>query len=126
MAPATKEKLLDVLSHPQKRVLLKMEVDAGRPLVEATYVLEGDGPLLVKCYEELSKVSASFSTAYYPNTKAIARATAAESGNPTFEQTFINYTTQCIQPAKDITSRRNLMPLMESLVSCFHHLKFMK
>ena len=82
MAPATKEKLLDMLSHRQKRVLLKMEVaavvDAGRPLVQATYVLEGDGPLLVQCYEELSKVSASFSAAYYPNTKAVARITAAE------------------------------------------------
>ena len=105
MAPATKEKLLGMLSHPQKRVLLKLElavvIDAGRPLVQATYVLEGDGPLLVKCYKELSKVSASFSTAYYPNTKAIARATAAESGNPTFKQTLVDYATQCIQPAKE-------------------------
>ena len=42
MAPATKEKLLDVLSHRQKRVLLKMEVaavvDADRPLVQTTYI----------------------------------------------------------------------------------------
>ena len=92
MAPATKQKLLDLLSYPQKRVLLKMEIvaviDAGRPLVKATYIFEGDGALLVKCYEELVKVSASYSTAYYPNTKAIARATSAESGNPTFEQTM--------------------------------------
>ena len=76
-------------------------IDAGRSLVEATYVLEGDGPLLVKCYKELSKVSASFSTAYYPNTKAIARATAAESCNPAFEQTLVDDATECIQPAKD-------------------------
>ena len=105
MAPATKEKLLNMLSHLQKRVLLKMEVaavvDAGRPLVQATYILEGDGPLLLQCYEELSKVSASFLTAYYPNIKAIARATAAESGNPAFEQTLSDYATQCIQPARD-------------------------
>ena len=94
-----------MLSHRQKRVLLKMEVaavvDAGRPLVQATYVLEGDGPPLVQCYEELSKVSASFSTAYYPNTKAVAQITAAESGNPAFEQTLIDYATQCIKPAID-------------------------
>ena len=64
-------------------------------------MLEGDGPLLVQCYEELSKVSASFSTAYYPNTKAVARITAAESGNPAFEQTLIDYATQCIKPARD-------------------------
>ena len=102
MAPATKEKLLSLLCHPQKRVLLKVEiaaiVDAGRPLVKATYILEGDGPLVVQCYEELSKVSASFSTAYYPNTKA--QSTAEESGNPTFEQTLMDYATKCIEPAK--------------------------
>ena len=91
-----------MLSHSQKRVLSKMEVaaaviDTGRPLVEETYLLEGDGPLLFKGYKELSKVSASFSTAYYPNTKTIARATAAEAA---FE-TYIDYATQCIQPAKD-------------------------
>ena len=105
MAPATKEKLLTLLSHPQKCVLLKMElaavIDAGRPLVQATYVLEGDGPLLLQCYEEVSKVSASFSTGYYPNVNAVAQATAAESGNPAFEQTLIDYANQCIRPAKD-------------------------
>ena len=104
MAPATKEKLLNLLRHPQKRVLLKVEiaaiVDAGRPLVRATYILEGDGPLVLQCYEELSKVSASFSTAYYPNTKAIARSTAEESGNPAYEQILLDYATECIEPAK--------------------------
>ena len=138
MAPATKEKLLDLLSHPQKRLLLKMEfavvIDAGRPLVEATYMLEGDGPLLFKCYEELSKVSASFSKAYYPNTKANARATAAEYVILLLNR-FSSIMRLNVSSQPKITLRRNLMPLMESLVRwclpsrqhvCFHHLKFMK
>ena len=49
-----------MLSYSQKCLLLKMElavvIDNGRPLVEATYVLKGIGPLLVKCYEEVNKV----------------------------------------------------------------------
>ena len=104
LAPVMKEKLLNLYSHPQKCVLLKTElaavIDAGRPLVHATYVLEGDGPLLLSCYEEISKVSASFSSAYYPNVNAVARQTALESSNPGFEQTLIDYAKKCIQPAR--------------------------
>jgi hypothetical protein len=111
MAPATKEKLLDMLSHRQKRVLLKMEVaavvDAGRPLVQATYVLEGDGPLLVQCYEELSKVSASFSTAYYPNTKAVALLQ-----NPVILllNRLLSIMQLNVSSQPEIILRRNLMP----------------
>lgn len=71
-------------------------VDTGRPLVE-TYALEGDEPLLVKCYGQLGKVSTSFSTVYYPNTKAIARATAAESGNPALNR--LSWIMQLMNPA---------------------------
>lgn len=56
MAPATKKKLLDIMSHPQKRVLLKIElavvIDVGRLLVKATYLLQGDSTLMFQCYEE--------------------------------------------------------------------------
>ena len=77
-------------------------------------------------------MSASFSAAYYPNTKAVARITATESGNPAFEQTLIDYATQCIKPARDYFEEKFEM---ENLVQwcvlsrqhvCFHHLKFMK
>ena len=32
---------------------LAVTVDAGKPFVQATYVLEGDGPLALQCYEVL-------------------------------------------------------------------------
>lgn len=44
-------KMLDVLQNPQKAALLQIElaitIDAGLPFVQATYYLEGDGPLVV-------------------------------------------------------------------------------
>ena len=40
---------------------LKLElaatIDVGEHFVKATYFLEGDGPLVVACYEKLSAVS---------------------------------------------------------------------
>ena len=82
-------------------------------------------------YKELSKVSASFSIAYYPYTKAIARATAAEEA---FERTFIDYATQCIQPAKDFFEEKfdsvneELSQVVSALKAArlFYDLKFMK
>ena len=49
LGPATRKKMLNVLQNPQKNALLQLELaitmDAGLPFVQATYSLEGDGPL---------------------------------------------------------------------------------
>ena len=53
----TCRKLLEHLDDAIKKVYLELElshnfiVDAGKPFVQATYVLERDGPLALKCYE---------------------------------------------------------------------------
>ena len=102
-APATKAKMLNMLSDPQCSAQLKIElaavIDAGKPLVQAMYVLEGDGPLVLQCYQEVNKVSSAFSVAYYPNVCAIAKALAAR--DPTKEQQVKSYASHCIQPAID-------------------------
>ena len=41
--------------------------------VNATYFLEGDGPLIFTCYERLSAVSKAVAVDSYPNTAAVAR-----------------------------------------------------
>jgi hypothetical protein len=41
--------------------------------VNATYYLEGDGPLIFTCYERLSAVSHAVAVDHYPNTSAFAR-----------------------------------------------------
>ena len=46
---ATRKKMLGILNDSAKKSLLMLElaatVDAGLPLVQTTYTLEGDGPL---------------------------------------------------------------------------------
>ena len=52
LGPATQQKLLGILTDPQKYALLKIElaavVDCGEPFVKATYALEGDGAVALE------------------------------------------------------------------------------
>ena len=69
--PDTSTKLLQVLDDPAKTRKLKIEiattVDAMEQFVNATYKLEGDGPLSLEAYQQLSILFASVSTQHYPN-----------------------------------------------------------
>ena len=73
----TTGKLLAILKDPPKCRKLKMElsvtVDAMEPFVKATYALEGDGPIALTAYEQISTLYSHISTAYYPNVNAWAR-----------------------------------------------------
>jgi len=42
-------------------------VDSGSNFCESYVILEGDGILAVKCYEEVLKIRAAISAKYYPN-----------------------------------------------------------
>ena len=42
-------------------------MSAGKPFVQATYVLEGDGPLAIQCYEVISSLTTAVNLAHYPN-----------------------------------------------------------
>ena len=48
-------------------------MDAGKPFVKATYILEGDGPLAIPCYEVLSSLKAAVQVCHLPNTVAISK-----------------------------------------------------
>ena len=52
---ATLRQLDEMLANAQTKMLLQIElaavVDAGKPMVESTYILEGDGTLAWQCYE---------------------------------------------------------------------------
>lgn len=71
---ANQTKLVEVLTGPQKKCLFEVElaavVDAGKPFVQATYNLEGDGCLAFTCYEI---ITAAVNMAHYPNVMALAR-----------------------------------------------------
>ena len=103
IGPATRTKLLEILSNPQQLTVLKMElasvIDVGVHFVKATYWLEGDGVLVLNCYEEIIKIRSAIQTGYYPNVQAIAR--QAFPGNVTLQQQWITYAIGCVQPGLD-------------------------
>ena len=92
LPPATSTKLLQVLDDPAKTVKLKIKiattVDAIEPFLKATYKLEGDGPLSLEAYQQLSILFASVSTQHYPNVAAVAKAEA--NGNTSHEQQLLD------------------------------------
>lgn len=103
MAPATITKLKEILHDQHQCNHLKIElvinVDAGEAFAKDTYALEGDGPLVLYTYEEITKVPAAIATAYYPNTQAIAL--KISNGNASVFQLLLSYTTCCVQPPYD-------------------------
>ena len=68
LAPATRGKLLGYFNDMQKKVCLQIEmavvVDVGIHFVQATYMLEGDGPLALTCYEAISTLTAAVNQAH--------------------------------------------------------------
>ena len=73
-------------------------VDVGRSFVQATctYNLEGDGPLVLTCYEMVSALTTSVNQVHqYPNAQAVARSL---SSSTLIQQQFLWYALDCVQP----------------------------
>ena len=77
-------------------VELAVTVDAGMPFVQATYNLEGDGPLGLTCYETISALNAAAKQAYYPNLRAVT--SEISSGNSLIESDPVQHAKSCVQP----------------------------
>ena len=64
----------------QKLECLKVEfaaiVDAGKSFVQATYKLEGDGPIVFQSYEITSALSTTAVIENYPNVQAVVKSIA--------------------------------------------------
>ncbi len=89
--PSTRPKLLSILNDVHKLGMLKIElaatVDWGEPFVKACYHLEGDGPLVLDCFEVIYKVIAGVNANHAPNVEAIARSlTGAPPSNAQCQQ----------------------------------------
>ena len=99
---ATRTKLLAILNDPVKASLLQIElaavIDVGSPLVKATYNLEGDGALVLQCYEQICTVINSIQAAHNPNVRAIAERISSGDRN-TFQQ-LTDYAKACVQGAQ--------------------------
>lgn len=100
MSPATNQKLLEMLQNPTVRPYVQMElaavVDADDAFVKATYNLEGDGPVVLRCYEILNTLTAGIQVGHYPNVWAIAQTLSGRS--PATFQQWVQYAHTCIKP----------------------------
>ena len=120
LAPATKAKLLCYFDDPQKHAYLQMEiaitVDVGKSFVQATYTLEGDGPLALTCYEVISALTTSINQVkHYPNAEAVAQRIPI---NVATQQQLLRYAIACVQPGLKYFCDRKASSMEEPL-ACF-------
>ena len=77
IGPTLRPKLLALFDDPHTKSKLQIEmaatVDWGEPFVKACYVLEGDGPLVLRCYEVIDRVRQSIVTENIPNVRHFPR-----------------------------------------------------
>ena len=100
ICPSSRGHLLEIVDNPQKFQDLRLElaalIDAGVHFVNATYYLEGDGPLIFSCYERLSAVSHAVAVDHYPNTSAVVREIAG--GDAALYSQLVLQAKACIKP----------------------------
>ena len=96
----TSSKLLDIVCDVRKKLTLQLElatvIDIGIHFVKATYELEGDGPLILSCFEIIERVRMAIQSAHYPNINAIA--CNLSSSNPVLQQQYTAYAVNCLHP----------------------------
>ena len=103
VSSATRAKLLEFFDDPQKLFLLKLElaiiVDLGAYFVKATYALEGDGLLVLVCYDRILEIRAAIQSAHYPNVQTVVR--EAFPGNFPLQNQWITHAMACVRPGID-------------------------
>ena len=108
ICPANHRNLLELFDDPQRCQTLHLElaalIDAGVHFVNATYYLEGDGPLIFSCYEHLSAVAQAVAVDHYPNTEAVAREFA--DGNVARYNQLVMQAKSCIRPGLNFYQRK--------------------
>ena len=104
VGPQLLPKLQAIFSAPERLINLKLElaitIDVGEHFLKATYFLEGDGPLVLSCYDILHAVARACQAPHFPNVHAVAAAIAKE--NPAQNVVALEQQTKaCVQPAID-------------------------
>ena len=100
--PAISAKLRQILEDPgQVKLLcyqLAITIDMGKPLDQKTYLLEGDGELVVEAYTHLQEVCTAALLENYPQTHAVAIEIAGEK-NRADVQELMTQAKVCVAPA---------------------------
>ena len=120
IGPATRPKLLHILSDPQKVALLQIElaatIDLGEPFVKACYFLEGDGPLALYCYEAIETIRASIQAGHMPNVNAMAQRLSSRPLSDQLCKQWVDYAKCCIQPGLDYFEKQLASNLSSSFM----------
>ena len=80
-------------------------VDAGSEFVKTTYTLEGDGPLVLICYEKIQAAFESINVHHYPNVDAVISQVTVGAPTHIIDQ-WKTYARKCVQPAPDFFTNR--------------------
>ena len=107
VAPAYCKNLLSIFDDQERLIQLKMQlavtIDAGRVFVSKTYLLEGDGDIIVDAYNHLQEVANAAVDICYPNAKAVA---SLLSGSQEEAQRLLHNAKQYAAPALRYFQRR--------------------
>lgn len=119
VARKSREKLLQLVHKQSDKLLVELAVnyDVGEPIVKATYTLEGDSPLALKCYEVLSGVKAAVQVRHWPNTTAIAKKIATQQYS---KEDWMKYASNCVKPGLGYFTAKfdgDLLPLVDAFKS---------
>ena len=79
-------------------------VDGGRPFVSATYLLEGDGPLVFNVYDKLQEVVLATTDVRFPSVNAVEKKIAPD--DPVRQGELISAAKDCIRPGLTYFRRR--------------------
>ena len=97
----TTRKLLAIIENAASMRKLQMElavtVDTMEPFVQATYDLEGDGPLVLYTYQKIKSLYAHITLRHHPNVVAVADNLA--QGSAERKAQLVNYANTCYPPA---------------------------
>ena len=115
-------KLLAFFYDPHTKSKLQIEmaatVDWGEPFVKACYVLEGGGPLVLRCYEVIDRVRQSIVTENVPNVRALSeKLTRQPRSHPHHEQ-WVDYARDCVRSGIDYFNCHSLKVPLEIFKTC--------
>ena len=99
--PTVRRHLLDVIEDKDKFRQLQLElavvIDAGKPFVTRTYLLEGSGKLATLAYDLLQEVAAACALEDYPPLEAVTNDLA--NGDDASKRQMTRQAKQCVHPA---------------------------
>uniref|UniRef100_A0A1X7TYF9 HAT C-terminal dimerisation domain-containing protein n=1 Tax=Amphimedon queenslandica TaxID=400682 RepID=A0A1X7TYF9_AMPQE len=122
-APAIRSKLLAFMSDSNKKALLQVElaatIDWGEPFVKACYALEGDGLLVLSCYERINVIISTIEVNHTPSLSAtVSQICSAATDGAAAQLQLMQYAKSCVQGGIDYF-HNHLATTFKSIMAIF-------